>query len=139
MIRYLTAVKNLFSKTHKIEDVEPEQELPDSYIAKDECSANIEFRLDNFTGNFNKLVEVNQTDEDTSETLGLLLHLINTGSLKGFFAEAYSNWAGDDVDRQEFLTNMYLSWVRNEETFSDEYEKLAVKPSSVFGLNNQQH
>jgi|TARA_B100000085_G_C18540675_1_gene511782 hypothetical protein len=139
MIRYLTAVKNLFSKTHKIEDVEPEQELPDSYIAKDECSANIEFRLDRFTGDFNILVEVNQTDEDTSETLGLLLHLINTGSLKGFFAEAYSNWAGDDVDRQEFLTNMYLSWVRNEETFSDEYEKLAVKPSSVFGLNNQQH
>ena len=139
MIRYLKAVKNLFSKTHKIEDVEPEQELPDSYIAKDECSANIEFRLDRFTGDFNILVEVNQTDEDTSETLGLLLHLINTGSLKGFFAEAYSNWAGDDVDRQEFLTNMYLSWVRNEETFSDEYEKLAVKPSSVFGLNNQQH
>ena len=139
MIRYLTAVKNLFSKTHKIEDVEPEQELPDSYIAKDECSANIEFRLDRFTGDFNILVEVNQTDEDTSETLGLLLHLINTGSLKGFFGEAYSNWAGDDVDRQEFLTNMYLSWVRNEETFSDEYEKLAVKPSSVFGLNNQQH
>lgn len=139
MIRYLTAVKNLFSKTQKIEDVEPEQELPDSYIAKDECSANIEFRLDRFTGDFNILVEVNQTDEDTSETLGLLLHLINTGSLKGFFAEAYSNWAGDDVDRQEFLTNMYLSWVRNEETFSDEYEKLAVKPSSVFGLNNQQH
>lgn len=139
MIRYLTAVKNLFSKKHKIEDVEPEQELPDSYIAKDECSANIEFRLDRFTGDFNILVEVNQTDEDTSETLGLLLHLINTGSLKGFFAEAYSNWAGDDVDRQEFLTNMYLSWLRNEETFSDEYEKLAVKPSSVFGLNNQQH
>ena len=139
MIRYLTAVKNLFSKTQKIEDVEPEQELPDSYIAKDECSANIEFRLDRFTGDFNILVEVNQTDEDTSETLGLLLHLINTGSLKGFFTEAYSNWAGDDVDRQEFLTNMYLSWLRNEETFSDEYEKLAVKPSSVFGLNNQQH
>ncbi len=92
-----------------------------------------------FPGDFNILVEVNQTDEDTSETLGLLLHLINTGSLKGFFAEAYSNWAGDDVDRQEFLTNRYLSWVRNEETFSDEYEKLAVKPSSVFGLNNQQH
>ena len=87
MIRYLTAVKNLFSKTHKIEDVEPEQELPDSYIAKDECSASIEFRLDRFTGDFNILVEVNQRDEDTSETLGLLLHLINTGNLKGFFTE----------------------------------------------------
>ena len=71
--------------------------------------------------------------------MGLLLHLINTGNLRGFFTEAYSNWAGDDADRQEFLTNMYLSWLRNEETFSDEYEKLAVKPSSVFGLNNQQH
>tara|TARA_R100000742_G_C4262212_1_gene80022 strand:- start:665 stop:1084 length:420 start_codon:yes stop_codon:yes gene_type:complete len=138
MIRYLTALKNLFSKSKKIEDVQPEQELPDSYIAKDECSATIEFRLDRFTGDFNILVDINQTDEDTSQTLGLLLHLLNTGSLRAFFTEAYSNWAGDDADRQQFLANMYLSWLSNEESFSDDYEKLAVKPSRVFGLNSQE-
>jgi hypothetical protein len=138
MIRYLKSIKKLFSKAKKTEDTEPETELPENYIAEDECSAIIELRLDKYTGDFNIVVLVEQIDRDTSDTLGLLLYLLNSGGLKAFFTEAYGNWAEGDKEKEEFLSSLYMSWLQNEESFSDDYEKLAVKPSRVFGLNSQE-
>ena len=138
MIRYLKTILSLFSKS----DPEPEPEKEDDtgsvgYILDDDCSAHIEIRLNRVSGDFNVVVSVQNLDDNTSETLGLLLSLLNSGNLKEYFTDAYSNWAQDDQDRVFFLHSMYLRWLEAEDSFKDEYDKLAINPSNVFGLNPQ--
>ena len=134
MIRYLKAVRSLFSRK------EPENEeldmQPEEFISDDDCSANIEIRLNRVSGDFNIVVSVQDLDNETSETLGLLLFLLNSGNLKEYFTEAYSHWAQDDSVKISFLHDVYLRWLGAEDSFKDEYDKLAVKPSNVFGLNS---
>jgi len=134
MIRYLKAVRSLFSKNQSEDEDITTQE---GFISDDDCSAIIEIRLNRVSGDFNFVVSVEDLDENTSDTLGLLLFLINSGNLKEYFTEAYNNWAHTDNERISFLHNMYLKWLGAEDSFKDEYDKLAVKPSNVFGLNSQ--
>ncbi len=136
MIRYLKAIRSLFSKN----EPEPENDISDThkdFISDDDCSENIEIRLNRVSGDCNVVVSVQDLDDKTSETLGLLLFLLNSGNLKEYFTEAYSNWAHADSERTSFLHNVYLKWLGAEDSFEDEYDKLAVKPSNVFGLNSQ--
>tara|TARA_R110002020_G_scaffold201083_2_gene403594 strand:+ start:1003 stop:1416 length:414 start_codon:yes stop_codon:yes gene_type:complete len=134
MIRYLKAIRSLLSRK-KPENNEIDMQ-PEEFISDDDCSASIEIRLNRVSGDFNVVVSVQDLDNDTSDTLGLLLYLLNSGNLKEYFTEAYSNWADDDTTRVSFLHDMYLRWLGAEDSFTDEYDKLAVKPSSVFGLNS---
>lgn len=137
MIRYLKAIRSLFSRK------EPENDEIDTqseeFISDDDCSASVEIRLNRVSGDFNVVVSVQDLDNETSETLGLLLYLLNSGNLKEYFTEAYSHWAQDDSVRISFLHDMYLRWLGAEDSFKDEYDKLAINPSSVFGLNAQDH
>ena len=136
MIRYLKTILSLFSKSEPEPEKEDDTE-PVGYILDDDCSANIEIRLNRVSGDFNVVVSVQNLDDNTSETLGLLLSLLNSGNLKEYFTDAYSNWAQDDQDRVFFLHSMYLRWLEAEDSFKDEYDKLAINPSNVFGLNPQ--
>jgi hypothetical protein len=116
MIRYLKAIRSLFSrKKPENDEIDIQSE---EFISDDDCSASIEIRLNRVS-------------------LGLLLFLNNSGNLKEYFTEAYGNWAQTDSKRISFLHNMYVKWLDSEDSFTDEYDKLAVKPSSVFGLNPQ--
>ena len=139
MIRYLKAIRSLFSK----QEIEPEDDLIDTQeeglISDDDCSALIEIRLDRVSGDFNVVVSVQDLDDETADTLGLLLFLVNSGNLKEYFTEAYGNWALSDSKRIDFLHDMYLKWLSAEDSFKDEYDKLAINPSNVFGLNAQEH
>ncbi len=132
MVRYLKAIRSLFSRKKPEIDKQSEE-----LISDDDCSANIEIRLNRVSGDFNVVVSVQDLDNETSETLGLLLYLLNSGNLKEYFTEAYGNWAYDDTERVSFLHDMYLKWLKAEDSFADEYDKLAVNPSNVFGLNSQ--
>jgi hypothetical protein len=134
MKRYLKAIRSLFSR-EKPENDEIDMQ-PEEFIPDDDCSASIEIRLNRVSGDFNVVVGVQDLDNETSETLGLLLFLLNSGNLKEYFTEAYGNWAQDDGVRISFLHDMYLKWLGAEDSFKDEYDKLAVKPSNVFGLNS---
>ena len=127
---------SIFSKREP--EPEPEEETQsDGYVLDGDCSANVEIRLNRISGDFNVVVSVQDLDDETAETLGLLLSLINSGNLKEYFTDAYSSWAQDDHVRISFLHNMYLKWLEAEDSFKDEYDKLAIKPSNVFGLNPQ--
>jgi hypothetical protein len=135
MIRYLKAIRSLFSrKKPENDEIDIQSE---EFISDDDCSASIEIRLNRVSGDFNVVVSVQDLDDQTAETLGLLLFLNNSGNLKEYFTEAYGNWAQTDSKRISFLHNMYVKWLDSEDSFTDEYDKLAVKPSSVFGLNPQ--
>tara|TARA_Y100000310_G_C20204522_1_gene588453 strand:+ start:60 stop:479 length:420 start_codon:yes stop_codon:yes gene_type:complete len=136
MIRYLKAIRSLFSKKELEPEIEEIDAQAEEFISDDDCSANIEIRLNRVSGDFNVVVSVQDLDDETADTLGLLLFLINSGNLKEYFTEAYGNWAYSDGARTTFLHNMYLKWLGAEESFTDEYDKLAVKPSNVFGLNS---
>ena len=135
MIRYLKAIRSLFSKKAPEGDTVDIQ--GEGFISDDDCSANIEIRLNRVSGDFNVVVSVQDLNDDTADTLGLLLFLINSGNLKEYFTEAYGNWALSDRERVAFLHEMYLKWLSSEDSFKDEYDKLAVNPSNVFGLNSQ--
>lgn len=135
MVKYLKAIRSLFSKNSPEDDIVITQE--EGFISDEDCSANIEIRLNRVSGDFNVVVSVQDLDDETSETLGLLLFLLNSGNLKEYFTEAYSSWAQTDSERISFLHNVYLKWLGAEDSFEDEYDKLAVKPSNVFGLNSQ--
>tara|TARA_R110000824_G_C14889130_1_gene644255 strand:- start:93 stop:506 length:414 start_codon:yes stop_codon:yes gene_type:complete len=135
MIRYLKAIRSLFSKKAPEGNTVDTQE--EGLISDEDCSANIEIRLNRISGDFNVVVSVQDLDDDTADTLGLLLFLINSGNLKGYFTEAYGNWALSDSKRVAFLHEMYLKWLSAEDDFKDEYDKLAINPSNVFGLNSQ--
>ena len=140
MIRYLKAIRSLFSKKEpEIEeaDTQEEESVPEEFISDDDCSANIEIRLNRVSGDFNVVVSVQDIDDKTAETLGLLLFLLNSGNLKEYFTEAYGNWAHSDGIRIAFVHDMYLKWLEAEDGLGDEYDKLAIKPSNVFGLNSQ--
>jgi len=140
MIRYLKAIRSLFSKNEP--EPEPEDDINDThkdFISDDDCSAHIEIRLNRVSGDFNVVVSVQDTDDKTAETLGLLLFLINSGNLKEYFTEAYGNWAYADSEKIAFVHDMYLKWLGCEDGLKDEYDKLAVKPSSVFGLESQRN
>jgi hypothetical protein len=135
MIRYLKAIRSLFSKkTPEGDTVDTQGE---GLISDEDCSANIEIRLNRISGDFNVVVSVQDLDNDTADTLGLLLFLINSGNLKEYFTEAYGNWALSDSERVTFLHEMYLKWLSAEDGLKDEYDKLAINPSNVFGLNSQ--
>lgn len=136
MIRYLKEIRSLFSK--QAPDVDTVDMQEEGLISDDDCSANIEIRLNRISGNFNVVVSVQDLDDDTADTLGLLLFLINSGNLKEYFTEAYGNWALTDSERIAFLHEMYLKWLSSEDSFKDEYDKLAINPSNVFGLNSQE-
>lgn len=136
MIRYLKTILSLFSK-NKPEPEKEEESQSGGYILDNECSANVEIRLNRVSGDFNVVVSVQDLDDETAETLGLLLSLINSGNLKEYFTDAYSSWAQNDQVRISFLHNMYLKWLEAEDSFKDEYDKLAINPSNVFGLNSQ--
>ena len=58
---------------------------------------------------------------------------------RGLYQMAYGNWALSDSERIAFLHEMYLKWLSTEDSFKDEYDKLAINPSNVFGLNSQEH
>lgn len=135
MIRYLKAIRSLFSKKNPEGDTVDTQ--GEGFISDEDCSANIEIRLNRTSGDFNVVVSVQDLDDDTAETLGLLLFLINSGNLKEYFTEAYGNWALSDSERVTFLHEMYLKWLSAEDGLKDEYDKLAINPSNVFGLNSQ--
>ena len=139
MIRYLKAIRSLFSK----QGIEPDDDLIDTQeeglISDGDCSALIEIRLNRVSGDFNVVVSVQDLDDDTADSLGLLLFLLNSGNLKEYFTEAYGNWALSDSERIAFLHEMYLKWLSAEDSFKDEYDKLAINPSNVFGLNSQEH
>jgi hypothetical protein len=139
MIRYLKAIRSLFSK----QEIEPDDDLIDTQeeglISDGDCSALIEIRLNRVSGDFNVVVSVQDLDDDTADSLGLLLFLLNSGNLKEYFTEAYGNWALSDSERIAFLHEMYLKWLSAEDSFKDEYDKLAINPSNVFGLNSQEH
>ena len=137
MIRYLKAIRSLFSKQAPEGDTVDIQE--EGLIPDEDCSAKIEIRLNRISGDFNVVVSVQDLDDSTADTLGLLLFLINSGNLKEYFTEAYGNWALSDSERVNFLHEMYLKWLSAEDSFKDEYDKLAINPSSVFGLNAQDH
>jgi hypothetical protein len=135
MIRYLKAIRSLFSKkTPEGDTVDTQGE---GLISDEDCSANIEIRLNRISGDFNVVVSVQDLDNDTADTLGLLLFLINSGNLKEYFTEAYGNWALSDSERVTFLHEMYVKWLSAEDGLKDEYDKLAINPSNVFGLNSQ--
>ena len=135
MIRYLKAIRSLFSKKNPEGDTVDTQ--GEGFISDEDCSANIEIRLNRTSGDFNVVVSVQDLDNDTADTLGLLLFLINSGNLKEYFTEAYGNWALSDSERVTFLHEMYLKWLSAEDGLKDEYDKLAINPSNVFGLNSQ--
>jgi len=135
MIRYLKAIRSLFSKKAPEGDTVDAQ--GEGFISDEDCSANIEIRLNRMSGDFNVVVSVQDLDDDTAETLGLLLFLINSGNLKEYFTEAYGNWALSDSERVSFLHEVYLKWLSAEDSLKDEYDKLAINPSNVFGLNSQ--
>tara|TARA_R110000751_G_scaffold91721_1_gene179831 strand:- start:2463 stop:2876 length:414 start_codon:yes stop_codon:yes gene_type:complete len=137
MIRYLKAIRSLFSRQAPEGDVFDTQE--EGFIPDDDCSANIEIRLNRVSGDFNVVVSVQDLDDETADTLGLLLFLINSGNLKEYFTEAYGNWALSDSERVSFLHEVYMKWLSSEDSFTDEYDKLAINPSDVFGLNSQDH
>ena len=135
MIRYLKAIRSLFSKKAPEGDTVDTQ--GEGFISDEDCSANIEIRLNRMSGDFNVVVSVQDLDDSTADTLGLLLFLINSGNLKEYFTEAYGNWALSDSERVSFLHEVYLKWLSAEDSLKDEYDKLAINPSNVFGLNSQ--
>ena len=138
MIRYLKTISSLFSKKETKQETKQETSIEEEgFISDSDCSAKIEIRLDRISGDFNVVVSVEDLDDETAETLGLLLSLINSGNLKEYFTEAYGNWSYADNTRVSFVHSMYLKWLEAEDSFKDEYDKLAIKPSNVFGLNSQ--
>ncbi len=134
MIRYLKYIKQLFSK-EGIKSEDAKIEGHDSYICEEDCSCTLELRLDKKSADFNVIVNVIDRDSQTAETLGLLLYLLNSGNLSEYMTNAYTSWAEDDPDKQHFIGEMFLSWLSNKESFSEEYDRLAVKPSNVFKMN----
>ena len=110
-------MKALFSETkHKEED----------------CACRVELRLDKEKGDFNVVVDINDQSATTAESLGLLMYLLNSGGLSEYITSAYQSWAGQSIERQAFVGEVLLSWISNKESFSEEYDRLAVKPSEVF-------
>ena len=136
VLRYIKSAFSLFTHADEHEEIDPLLE-DSNYITEEDSAATIEVRIDKHTGDFNILVSVNDPSEETSDTLSLLLYLLNSGSLVDFFTEAYKNWAEEDLPKQKFVADLYLKWLKNNEDFQDEYEKLAVNPSNVFGLNTK--
>ena len=130
MIRYIKHVKALFSETkHKEKD---KVEDSSNYIKEEDCACRVELRLDKEKGDFNVVVDINDQSATTAESLGLLMYLLNSGGLSEYITSAYQSWAGQSIERQGFVGEVLLSWISNKESFSEEYDRLAVKPSEVF-------
>ena len=69
-----------------------------------------------------------------ADTLGLLLYMINSGSMSEFFVEAYNNWSDGDLEREQFVSKVLISWLASKESFETKYNKLAVSPDQVFHM-----
>jgi hypothetical protein len=138
MRAYINAIKRLFSRSSQNEENSEESSDSVDYIEEESLSALIEIRLDKKTGNFNILVDAEDMSDESAQTLGLLLYMINTGSLYDFFVEAYAKWAHDDPEKTNFFSKVMINLLASEESFSTNYEKLAVSPEEVFGLYNKE-
>jgi len=60
--------------------------------------------------------------------------MLNGGQLAPYFTQAYQNWCSDDYGRQIFVSNMLINWLESSDSFSSEYDNVAVKPSQVFNF-----
>tara|TARA_R100001129_G_scaffold24500_1_gene15814 strand:+ start:552 stop:953 length:402 start_codon:yes stop_codon:yes gene_type:complete len=130
MIRYIKYLKGLFSESKNSET--DEAEGLSNYIKEEDCACRIELRLDKENGDFNVIVDIKDESSATAESLGLLMYLLNSGGLSEYITSAYQSWAGENIERQGFAGEVLFSWISNKESFSEEYDRLAVKPSEVF-------
>jgi hypothetical protein len=138
MRAYINAIKRLFSRPSQDEEISDEDDYGVEYIDKESLSALIEIRLNKETGDFNILVDAEDMSDDSAQTLGLLLYMINTGSLYDFFVEAFGKWSYDNPEKTKFFSKVMINWLASEESFSTNYEKLAVTPEEVFGFFNKE-
>ena len=101
-----------------------------------DASATIEIRLDSNTGDFNIVVGVDEISNECSRNLALILYMLNSGNLSEYFTDAYENWCQNDTKKQLFVEDLFLNWIINKDTYSENKEKLAIRPADVFKFSD---
>jgi hypothetical protein len=140
----LEIIKRLFKREDKA--------IPEEVVS-DYPSGEMSISCDGETGNFCIKMNVEESDEPSAETLGLLLFHLDNGNLTETLIKAVTYWAEDEEERNPkeptskkfspsaFLAGVLSTWYQSEEVFqagvNAEQEKqnsLAIDPSEVFNL-----
>lgn len=125
----LEIIKRLikFNKKEKAPEEEPNLEYP---------SGKMLFTWDGASGDFNIMLDVHEVDDDSSDTLGLLLYHIDNGDLTTLFIKAIKYWAEENQGSEEYARKVLATWQASIELaqISSKEEELAIDPSQVFNL-----
>ena len=133
-MRYFKTLKNFFKKNKDNEEEVDGIESDEMYVS--DASATIEIRLDSNTGDFNIVVGVDEISNECARNLALILYMLNSGNLSEYFTDAYENWCQNDTKKQLFVEDLLLNWIINKDTYSENKEKLAIRPADVFKFSD---
>tara|TARA_R110000787_G_scaffold231297_1_gene338718 strand:+ start:548 stop:949 length:402 start_codon:yes stop_codon:yes gene_type:complete len=133
MRNYINALKGLFKKTDKEEEVLPSE----SYIQDEDLSCLVTLRIDVATGDFNVIVDHADTSPEAASVVGLVLYLLNSGKLSSFFVEAYDFWNEDCPEKVSFTNNIMEQWIASVKLYEGEKkDDLAIRASDVFSVKD---
>ena len=113
------------------QQLEPEEDL------KDACAKFvILFRED---GEFTIGSDFFRYDDEAIEISGMMLHMINSGTLAEYFIQSLKAWAEGHIEKEAFAKEVVKEWKKTfddnvEQDLSSGQNKLAIDPSDVFGL-----
>ena len=128
-------LKNILSKIfYRKNKEEPKNEEDEYLIPEKRIGASITITLDPESADFNVIVAIDDTSDQCAFTLGSLLGMLNKGEMSPYFTQAYHSWCGEDHKKQMFISKVLLNWLESRDSFSSEYENVAVKPSQVFNF-----
>lgn len=125
-------LSKFFTKKEK-EDTEHQDES-EFLIKEENIGASITITLNAQTADFNVIVDISEMSDECSFTLGSLLGMLNNGELSTYFTQAYQSWCSEDYDKQAFIGKVLYHWLDANNSFSSEYDNVAVKPSQVFNF-----
>ena len=121
--------EKISKKTEEVEETPLENNCGHFYIY---------FRED---GEFAVASEFMRQDKDVSDISGVLLHMINSGTLADYFVKSLKAWAEGDTEKESFAREVIKEWKKlfyeqneNEIKNLKTNSSLAVDPSEVFGL-----
>lgn len=129
-------LKSILSKIfYRKNKEEPKNEEEDEHLIPEKrIGSIITITLDPESADFNVIVDINDTSDSCAFTLGSLLGMLNSGEMSPYFTQAYHSWCDGDYEKQLFISKVLLNWLESRDSFSSEYENVAVKPSQVFNF-----
>tara|TARA_R110000744_G_scaffold200354_1_gene319493 strand:- start:7355 stop:7783 length:429 start_codon:yes stop_codon:yes gene_type:complete len=136
ILKYI--LSKIFYKIDKeeppLEEEEPLEEENKFLIPAERIGSSITITIDPESADFNVIVGIDNTSDECASILGNLLGMLESGEMSPYFTQAYQSWCYGDNEKKLFISKVLIHWLQSKESFSSEYENVAVKPSQVFNF-----